>query len=232
VVSNGIEMLPFGEHPHEEEVEAEEKHNEGEIIGILGEPGVCEEEHHEGEEAHEHGSCDPHVWTDPHNVMVWTHNIADAFADADPAHADIYQSNADTYVEALETLDAEVEAILSPIPESRRVLVTNHEVLGYFAHRYGFEVVGVIIPGGTTLAEPDPQALADLITLIEAENVPAIFAEVSANDNLAQVVAAETGIQVVTTLYSEALSEPNGPARTYLDYLRYNAQTIADALVG
>jgi ABC-type Zn uptake system ZnuABC Zn-binding protein ZnuA len=235
VVSNGTEMLPFGEYHREAEALSDDEHLEGEIIGILGEEGVCEEEHPEevgGEDEHEHGSCDPHVWTDPRNVVVWTRNIADAFADADPANADTYQANADAYIETLEALDAEVETILSVIPDERRVLVTNHEFFGYFAHRYRFEVVGAVITGGSTLSEPDPQALAELIILIEAENVPAIFAEVSANDNLAQVVAAETGIQVVTTLYSEALSEPDGPAGTYLDYMRYNAQTIADALVG
>ncbi len=241
VVSNGIEMLALG--PHDEEAASEEhvegeEHAEAEVVGVLGEEGVCETEaEHEAEaaeEAHEdehgHGSCDPHVWTNPQNVVVWTHNIADAFAAADSANADTYLANADTYIAQLEALDAEVEEILSAIPEERRVLVTNHEFFAYFAHRYGFEVVGAVITGGSTLSEPDPQALAELIATIEAEGVPAIFAEVSANPQLAEVVAAETGINVVTTIYSESLSEPGGPADTYLNYLRYNARTIADAL--
>jgi len=239
VVSNGIEMLALGEHHHdEEEHKGEEAHEEGEIVGVLGDEGVCEEAHHDEPEAteeahedeHEHGSCDPHVWTDPHNMIVWTGNIADAFAAADPANADTYRANAAAYVEQLEALDTEVAEILSVIPAERRILVTNHEFLAYFAHRYEFEVVGVVITGGTTLAEPDPQELADLIALVEAEGVPAIFAEVSSTADLAEVVAAETGINVVTTLYSESLSDANDPAATYLDYLRYNAQTIAEAL--
>ncbi len=237
VVSNGIEILALGEHGHQrEEHEGEEAHAEAEIVGVLGQEGVCEE-HHEAEataeaheDEHEHGSCDPHVWTDPRNAIIWVGNIAEAFAEADPANADTYQANAAAYVEQLEAVDAEVEEILSIIPAERRILVTNHEFFGYFAHRYEFEVVGAVITGGGTLSEPDPQALAELISLIEAEGVPAIFAEVSANPQLAEVVASETGIAVVTTLYSESLSETDGPASTYLDYMRYNAQTIADAL--
>jgi ABC-type Zn uptake system ZnuABC Zn-binding protein ZnuA len=237
VVSNGVEILPFGEHVHDEHEEAE--HDE--ILGVLGGEGVCEEHHDEetaatqeteGEEhEHEHGGCDPHVWTDPNNVIVWTGNIADAFAAADPDNADTYRANADAYIQQLEALDAEVEQILSVIPAERRILVTNHEFFGYFAHRYGFEIVGVVVSGGTTLAEPNPQELAALVTIIAEEGVPAIFAEVSHNAQLAEVVAAETGINVVTTLYSDSLSEPGGPADTYLNYLRYNAQTIADALM-
>jgi len=233
VVSNGIEMLPFGEHHHEEEaVEAE--HEDVEIIGILGEEGVCEDEHHDEpeatEESHdEHGACDPHVWTNPLNVKVWATNIAEAFAAADPANADVYRANAEAYNAQLDALDAEVAEILSAVPEERRVLVTNHEFFGYFAAHYGFEIVGVVITGGTTLNDTDPQQLAELIQLIADEGVPAIFAEVSATPGLAEVVAKETGINVVTQLYSDSLSSGE-PAGTYLDYLRYNALAIAEAL--
>jgi ABC-type Zn uptake system ZnuABC Zn-binding protein ZnuA len=242
VVSNGIEMLPFGEHGEEAAGEAhtdEEAQAEGEVVGVLGDEGVCEAEAEHEEEAseadeeeHEHGSCDPHVWTNPQNVVIWTRNIAAAFAAADPANAELYIASADTYIAQLEALDAEVEEILSALPEERRVLVTNHEFFGYFAHRYGLEVVGAVITGGSTLSEPDPQALADLIAIIKEEGVPAIFAEVSANPQLAEIVAAETGINVVTTIYSDSLSEPGSPADTYLNYMRYNAQTIAEALSG
>lgn len=233
VVSNGIEMLPFGEHVHgEEAVEAE--HEDVEIIGILGEEGVCKDEHHDEseatEEAHdEHGACDPHVWTNPLNVKVWATNIAEAFAAADPANADVYRANAEAYNAQLDALDAEVAEILSAVPEERRVLVTNHEFFGYFAAHYGFEIVGVVITGGTTLNDTDPQQLAELIQLVADEGVSAIFAEVSATPGLAEVVAQETGINVVTQLYSDSLSSGE-PAGTYLDYLRYNALAIAEAL--
>lgn len=229
IVSNGIGILPFGGHDHEGEEHAEEH------VGIYGEPGVCEEhaeeEHAEesGENGHEHGDCDPHVWTDPNNIIIWANNIAEAFAAADPANAETYRAGAAAYADEMKTLDAEIEHILAVVPEERRVLVTNHEFLSYFAHRYGFRVVGGIL-GGSTLDEPDPQELADLVETIRALNAPAIFAEVSASSRFADVIASEAGITVVSDLYSESLSGADGPASTYADYLRYNAQKIAEAL--
>lgn len=225
IVSQGVEMLAFGEHGGE----ADGEHGEAEIVGILGKEGVCDDEHHD-EAEHERDGCDPHVWTDPDNVMVWAGNIAEAFAAADATHAEAYRANAAAYIETLRALDAEVTEILSSISEDRRILVTNHEFLGYFAHHYGFEVVGVVIGGGTTLAESDPQQLTVLVEVIKAEQVPAIFAEVSANTDLAQTIAEEARITVVTGLYSDSLSGVDGPASTYADYLRYNARVIAETL--
>jgi len=234
IVSNRIEILPFGEHPHEEATEeAASADDHAEYLGVLGQDVECEvheEAHEEGEEEHEHGSCDPHVWTDPKNVMIWAENIGEAFAAADPAHGETYRANAAAYIEHLTALDTEVSDILSIIPDERRILVTNHEFFSYFAKAYDFELIGRVIPGGSTLAEPDPQQLADLVTLVRAEGVPAIFAEVSANDRLAEVIANETSINVVTAIYSDSLSAADGPASTYIDYLRYNAQVIAEAL--
>lgn len=233
VVSHGVEILPFGATAHEHDDEVGDDH-EDVHLGVLGVDADCSTDEHgdetQDDDEHEHGACDPHVWTDPHNVIIWAQNIASAFADADPANADTYHANADAYVAQLESLDSEIVAIVDGIPAENRVLVTNHEFFGYFAYRYGFEVIGVVIPGGSTLAEPDPRTIANLIDTINTENIPAIFAEISAHPRLAETVAAETGITVVTTLYSESLSDSDGPASTYIDYLRYNAQTIADAL--
>jgi ABC-type Zn uptake system ZnuABC Zn-binding protein ZnuA len=219
IVSKGIPILPFAGHEDDDHAE--------EHIGVYGDPGVCDSANATAEA--NHGQCDPHVWTDPTNVMIWTNNIAEAFAAADPANGDVYRANAAAYIEQLKALDGEVQNIVAVVPEARRVLVTNHEFLGYFAQRYGFKVVGGIL-GATSLEEPDPQRLARLANDVKQLGIPAIFAEVSANSPFAQVVAQEAGIQVVTDLYSESLSEANGPASTYLDYLRYNAQQIANAL--
>ncbi|MEZ4668939.1 MAG: metal ABC transporter substrate-binding protein [Anaerolineae bacterium] len=224
VVSNGIEMLAFGEHGSDGE----------NAMGMLGDEGVCEDAHHDEaeahEEEHEHGSCDPHVWTDPTNVMVWANNIAEIYGAVDTAHADVYRANAEQYIETLKALDAEVTDILTVIPDGRRKLVTNHEFFGYFAHHYGFEIVGVVVEGGTTLAEADPQQLTALAQTIKEAQVPAIFIEFSANPQLAQAVADETGVSVITSIYSDSLSEADGPASTYADYMRYNARAIAEGL--
>ena len=248
VVSNGVEVLSFSDsHAHE----AEEDHDEGEAVhedehlggehlGVLGVDAACEAEAHEdeaheeetdhAEEDHEHGACDPHFWTDPNNVSIWAGNIAEAFAAADPANAETYRANAVAYQEALAALDTEIQAQVAELPESNRVIVTNHEFLGYFAYHYGFDVVGTVIPSLSTLAEPSPQEVAELIEIVQAEGVRAIFAEVSDPGRLADIVAADAGDVQVVTLYSDALSSADGPAATYLDYLRYNAGAIISAL--
>lgn len=234
VVSAGAAVLPARGTGH-----ADDEAHEDEHIGMLGVDAICDDhddeahadETAEADDDHAHGACDPHFWTDPANVMIWADNIAAALAAADPAGADLYAANAAAYKAQLADLDADIEALLAPIPAERRVLVTNHNFLAYFAHRYGFEVVGVVL-GETTLAEAAPQQVAALAETIRAEGVPAIFAEVSAAAGLAGAIAAEVGDVAVATLYSGSLSAPDGPAGTYLDYMRYNAQTIAAALGG
>lgn len=239
IVSHGVPVLAFGAHEGDHtnadssESAQDNAHTRPEMIGLLGVDADCEENDHEDGEAeaeHEHSACDPHVWTDPTNVMIWADNIAAAFAAADPANAEVYTANAAAYKAQLAALDAEIMALVETLPEERRVLVTNHEFMGYFAAHYGFELVGVVISGGSTLSEPDPRSLAALSEVIHAEGVPAIFAEISANPQLAEVVASETGAAVVTTIYSDSLSEADGPASTYLEYLRYNAEVIVSAL--
>jgi ABC-type Zn uptake system ZnuABC Zn-binding protein ZnuA len=240
VEANGLTVSGAWVRPAAAPAQTVHDHAAVEYIGILGEDADCGDvteentEGHEAEgEAHEHSFCDPHFWTDPHNVMIWADNIAAAFAEVDPANAEVYRENAETYKAQLEAVDSEIEQLLSSIPAEKRVLVTNHEFLAYFAARYDFEIVGVVLPGGTTLAEPDPQTLAALITILNEENVPAIIAEVSDPGRLAQVVAGEAGRDItIVTVYSDSLSAPEGSAPTYLDYLRYNAGVIADALGG
>jgi zinc/manganese transport system substrate-binding protein len=134
------------------------------------------------------------------------------------------------YLAELESLHLEVEGLLAGIPAEDRVLVTNHEVFGYFADRYDFDVLGVIIPGGSTLAEPSAEDLADLAREIDERGVPAIFAETSSPTRLADALAAEgTDVEVVE-LYSESLGEPGSPGDTYTGMVRTNAERIAAAL--
>ncbi len=186
---------------------------------------------HAHDHAHDDGTCDPHVWLSVQNVMVWVDNIAEVFSAADPDNAEAYAANAAAYREALVALDEEIQTLVERIPQEKRVLVVNHNFLTYFAEAYGFDVVGVVIEGASTLAEPSPRALADLLAVIEAYDAPAIFVEIGVNTRLAETLAQEAGIDVVA-LYSGALSDEDGPASTYVDYMRYNAQTIVNALAG
>jgi ABC-type Zn uptake system ZnuABC Zn-binding protein ZnuA len=178
-----------------------------------------------------HGPCDPHFWLDPQNVMIWADNIATAFAEADPDNADYYRANAAAYQEQLRALDAEIANIVSTVPAANRRLVTNHDFMGYFAKRYGFEIVGVVLPGGSTLSEPTARELAELIEIIEREQISSIIVEMSDNNRISEQVAEEVNITLLP-LYSDSLSEPDGPAATYIDYMRYNATVIAEMLGG
>jgi zinc/manganese transport system substrate-binding protein len=177
------------------------------------------------------GGDDAHFFTDPVRMRDAVQHIAVELADAvDGLDTAAFQDRVQGYVAELEALDAEVEATLSVIPEERRVLVTNHEVFGYLADRYGFEVLGAVIPGGTTLAEPSAADLAELARQIEDAGVPAIFAETSSPTRLADALAGEgTDVEVVE-LYSESLGEPGSDGATYLDMVRTNAERIAAAL--
>jgi len=168
------------------------------------------------------GADDPHLWTDPSRMAA----VVDARGPAQPEHADA----ATAYAEELRGLDAEIEGLVGDIPRERRVLVTNHEVLGYFADRYGFEVIGAVIPSVTTGAAASAADVEALAELLAAEGVPAVFAETTSSSELAQALADSVpGVEVVT-LFTESLGEPGSGAETYLDMQRTNARLIAEAL--
>ena len=179
----------------------------------------------------EEQGVDPHVWFDPMNVIVWTESIARQFATLDPANAEGYATRALAYEQELKDLDAWIVEAVAAIPRERRKLVSDHEAFGYFVDRYGFDDVGTVIPGLSTLAEPSAQGLAALEDAIREHGVPAIFVGVTVNPALAEQVAQDTGARIVF-LYTGALSGTAGPAGTYLDLMRYDVRTIVQALGG
>lgn len=176
----------------------------------------------------EHG-VDPHLWLDPNNVVTYVENIREGLTHFDPDGAQVYQSNASAYTDQLKELGAWIQEQVAQIPPERRVLVTNHEALGYFAQRYGFTVVGSIIPSFNSGASTSAQQMAQLIEQINAQGVPAIFLDASDNPTLAQQIAAETGVKMVTDLHLESLTD-GPPAATYIDMLKHNVTTIVQAL--
>lgn len=177
----------------------------------------------------DHPGGDPHVWTDPTLVKVWVDKIAQVLTERDPANAALYQANAKDYAQKLDELDRWIQEQVSQIPPERRRLVTDHESFAYFARRYGFEQVGAVIPSTSTLAEPSAQELANLEDAIRRLGVSAIFVDAAVNPTLAERVGRDTGIRLVR-LYSGSLSQPDGEAGTYLDYMRYNVAAIVSAL--
>ena len=179
------------------------------------------------------GDLDPHFWTDPRRMADVVAGLGEALAAADPACAAARRAAAAAYGGELLALDAEIERMLAGIPAEGRKLVTNHRTLGYFADRYGFEVVGAIIPGGSTLAEPSPADLAALAEALRREGVRAIFTESTRPAALAEALAGELGEQVaVVGLFTESLGTPGSGAETYTGMQRVNAERIAAALGG
>lgn len=176
------------------------------------------------------GECDPHLWQNVTNVIGYTLNIRDALAAADPTNADSYNSNAGIYLAKLQKLDADMFAGLASIPAANRILVTNHDAMGYFATRYGFQIAGVVLPGGGTNQGPDANAVATLIKTIKAKKVKAIFLENVASDKLAKQIADGAGVKVVQALYTDALGDKSTPGETYLGMMSANLKTLQDAL--
>ncbi|MCW5876908.1 MAG: zinc ABC transporter substrate-binding protein [Anaerolineales bacterium] len=233
-VSDGVEPLAADDHHHHGEEHHDDHDHEGEDHHDdhehEGEDHHDDHEHEGGEDHHDdHDGPDPHAWMNPQNVKVWVANITAALSAADPANAADYQANAAAYEAELDALDHWAAEELGPIPADQRILVSDHGTLAYFAQRYGFEVVGALVPGVSTLSEPSAGELAALESLIREHGLRAIFVGETANPALAQRVAADTGIELVL-LYTEALSEPGGPAANYLEMMRYNVNAIVEAL--
>lgn len=179
-----------------------------------------------GEDVH---SGDPHVWMDPNNVLIWVDNIEKTLVDLDAQHAELYRQNAAAYRQKLKDLHLWIVGQTAQISPENRELVTDHQVFTYFAARYGFEQIGAIVPGYSTLSEPSAKQLAELEDAIREYGVGAVFVGDSVNPVLAQRVASDTGVQLVT-LYTGSLTEASGPAANYLDYMRANVNAIVAAL--
>ena len=214
----------------------EHSHDDMDALGRL-EQIDCGGEHSEDDEeedehAHSHGVCDPHVWMNPHNVMYWTLMIRDSLAEADPDNAAAYRANAAAYLNQLHDLSHDfIEPALEALPQQHRILITSHDSLGYLAARYDFDIIGTVGGSVSTLSEPSARRVAELIDLIQTDGIPAIFGETTANEDVMEMIAGETDAELVT-LYSGTLSDSDGPAATYLDYMRYNLGAIIGALQG
>ncbi len=221
-VSDGIEAIAG--HEHEGEAHADEHSGEADAT-----PTPAEEHQHEGEEEHDHGGLDPHVWMDPNNVRIWTRNIAAALSELDPTNAAIYQANAERYDQTLQALDAWVQEQVAQVAPENRQMVVDHEAFGYFARRYGFETIGTVVPGYSSMSAPSAQELAQLEDAIRQLGVKAVFVGSTVNPSLAQRVANDTGTRLVF-LFTGSLSEPGGGAETYEDFVRTNVNAIVEAL--
>nr|WP_207938926.1 zinc ABC transporter substrate-binding protein AztC [Actinomadura darangshiensis] len=175
---------------------------------------------------------DPHFWTDPVRVIGAIGLItAQVIEHVDGVDAGTVRANAAAYRDQVSALDAGMRMDFAEIPPGRRKLVTNHHVFGYLAQRYGFEVIGAVIPSGTTLASPSGSDLKSLADAVRRAGVSTVFADSSQPDRLAQVMAREAALRIrIVSLYSESLTGADGGAPTYLRMMRANADAISAGL--
>jgi ABC-type Zn uptake system ZnuABC Zn-binding protein ZnuA len=183
----------------------------------------------EGEEQTGQLVNDPHMWLDPNRVITYVENIRKGLTDFDPGGAAVYRSNADAYITQLKALDTWIKEQVSQIPAEKRLLVTNHEALGYFSDRYGFTIIGTVVPSVSSDASTSAGQMADLIDLIKASGTSAILLDEVENPALAQQIADETGVKIVEDLHLESLTD-GAPAGTYIDMMKYNVTQIVNAL--
>jgi zinc/manganese transport system substrate-binding protein len=220
---------------HEVEHEDDDSHEVAAVSGDLGKQCMTHYEElgitPEGAPLYDADceDCDPHVWMDVQNVMLWTLFVRDTLSDLDPGNADLYADNCAAYLKQLRELDSDIQDLVESIPEDNRLLVTNHNVLNYFATRYGFEIAATILPGFSTGAEPGPQEILEVIQILEDADVPAIFVDNSANADTAEQIADEAEVEVIM-LYTGSLSADDAEGSTYIDYMRFNTSQIVGGL--
>lgn len=179
---------------------------------------------------HSHEEGDPHFWLDPNNVIRYVENIRDGLILMDPDGEEVYRQNAQKYSEELWELDHWIMNEVRAIPPENKVIITNHESFGYFADRYGFKIIGTIIPGVSTGSSPSPRQLTGLVEEIKGNGVKVIFLESGSNPQLANQIASETGVNVVEDLYTHSITTDNGNAPSYIDMMRWNTRLIVEAL--
>jgi len=221
-LTKGIEPLKAEEeeHHHDEKAEAGHDHDGDEK----------EEAGHDHEGHHHHGEFDPHAWQSIPNAEIYVKNIADAFCEADKAGCATYTANAEAYLAKLAALQTEVKAAIEALPADKRTIITSHDAFGYFAHEYGLKFIAP--EGVSTEAEASAADVAKLVDQVKEDKASAIFVENITNPRLIEQIAAETGLKVGGTLYSDALSGEDGPASTYIDMFHHNVETIRAAVLG
>jgi zinc/manganese transport system substrate-binding protein len=178
----------------------------------------------------EHGGLDPHAWQNVANVRIYAGNIRDALVAADPGGRAAYEAHAQAYLAALDVLETEVRITIGNIPPANRRIITTHDAFGYFAKAYGMTFIAP--QGVSTEAEASSRDVARIIRQVRASKVPAVFLENISDTRLIEQIARETKARIGEKVYSDSLSDPGGPAATYIDMIRHNTRAFAAALGG
>jgi zinc/manganese transport system substrate-binding protein len=175
-------------------------------------------------------TIDPHAWQSVPDAKIYVTNIRDGLGTADPAGKAVYDANAQAYLARLDDLEKEVRTAIAGIPTERRKIITTHDAFGYFGAAYGMSFIAP--QGVSTDSESSAKDVARIIRQIRKQKIPAVFLENVTDPRLMEQIARETGAALGGKLYSDALSEANGPAATYIDMIRHNVRELAKALGG
>ena len=213
-----IDPLPFGA---EAEEHSEDEHHDDHADEDHSESGAEEDDH-------AHGAYDPHFWMDMDRMAAAARLIGE---EVETFGAEGYSACGEEVAASIEGAEQELLDTLAGVPDARRILVTDHDALSYFAESFGFRVIGVVIPGGSTLGEPNSQELAALVSVIQDQDVPAIFGDATLSNEILEILAAEAGRDVqVVSLFIGSLGGPDSGATSYEEMMMTNADRIAQAL--
>jgi zinc/manganese transport system substrate-binding protein len=183
---------------------------------------------HDHDHDHHHGGADPHAWQSVANAKVYVRNIRDALIAIDPEAKSRYEANVAAYLAQLDGLEQEVRSTIAKIPADRRRVVSSHRAFGYFENAYG--IVFTAPQGVSTESEASARDVAAIITAVRQHKAAAVFVENVTDPRLVQQIASETGVKVGGVLYSDALTDANGGAPTYVGLIRHNLRQLAGAL--
>lgn len=179
----------------------------------------------------EEGKPNPHLWTDPRFADEYAQTVADTLAEMDPGNAGSYRANYQEFSALIDDLDEAMRADFATIPESNKKLLTYHDAYAYFAENYNWDVVGAIQV--SDFGEPRPREVADLIEQIRDEDVPAVFGSEVFPSPVLEQIAAESGAEYVDDLRDDDLpGEPGDPEHSWIGLMRFNFETMTDALGG
>lgn len=226
VATKGVVPIAFDDHDDHDEHDDHDDHEKHDDHDDHDEHD--EHDDHDDHAGHDHGAFDPHAWQSLENAVIYANNIAAGLAQADPENAGDYYANRAAFITEVETLRADIGAMMKSLPADKRTVVTPHDAFGYFAATY--DLTFVAPQGMSTDSEVSAADVAALITQIREESISAVFIESITDNRMMQQIANETGATIGGTLYSDALSAQSGPASTYLDMMRHNATTLFDAL--
>lgn len=178
---------------------------------------------------------DPHIWMDANNWIIGGTAVVNALSDIRPENTTLYEKNNALYSKKLKVLDDYMRTTISTIKKENRILVTAHDAFGYLGSAYDIDVIGV--QGISTESEAGLTKIKQLVDIIVARNVPAVFVETSVGDHSIKAIiegAKARGHEVIIggSLFSDAMGIEGTIESTYIGMMEYNVKTIVGALNG